>query len=162
MIIRDAKPDDLAAIEAVTHAAYHEFATRLEPGGWERMTQSLAAPALIAAGVTMLVAEHDGQVRASVGYCPAGRCNPEIYPDDWACVRALAVHPAARSLGLGRALTQACIDRARRDNCAIIGLHTSEAMDGARALYGRMGFVVVSELPPLFGLRYWLFRKDLV
>jgi len=31
----------------------------------------------------------------------------------------------------------------------------------ARALYEQMGFVVVSELPRRFGLRYWLFRKDL-
>jgi ribosomal protein S18 acetylase RimI-like enzyme len=161
MIIRDATPDDLAAIEAVTLAAYGEFANRLEPGGWERMKLSLATPALIASGVAMLVAEHDGKVRACVGYCPAGRANPDIFPKDWACIRALAVEPSARSLGLGRALTQACIDRARQDGSPTIGLHTSEAMEAARALYARMGFVVVRELPPRFGLRFWLFRKEL-
>ena len=79
----------------------------------------------------------------------------------WASIRAVAVAPGARSQGIGRALTVACVTRAQNEGASVIGLHTSEAMVTARALYEQMGFVVVSELPRRFGLRYWLFRKDL-
>jgi drug/metabolite transporter (DMT)-like permease/ribosomal protein S18 acetylase RimI-like enzyme len=161
MIIREARADDLAAIAAVAEAAYREFAQRLGEGDWPRLVKSLDPEAYREAGAMLLAAEVDGAVRGSVVYCAPGRSDPAVYPADWASIRALAVDPSARVAGMGRALTQACIDHARNDKAGVIGLHTSEAMVVARGLYERMGFVVVRELPPRFGLRYWLFRKDL-
>jgi ribosomal protein S18 acetylase RimI-like enzyme len=161
MIIREAREDDLPAIAAVAKAAYGEFAPRLAQRDWPRLVNSLDPEAYRRAGATLLVAELDGRLSGSVVYCAPGRSDPAVYPADWASIRALAVDPSARSAGIGRALTQACIEHARNDKAGVIGLHTSEAMAVARALYERMGFVVVRELPPRFGLRYWLFRKDL-
>jgi ribosomal protein S18 acetylase RimI-like enzyme len=161
MIIREARAGDLPAIAAVAEAAYREFASRLAEGDWPRLVKSLDPETYRRAGATLLVAEVDGRVCGSVVYCAPGRSDPAVYPADWASIRALAVDPSARVTGMGRALTQACIDQARKNNVGVIGLHTSEAMVVARGLYERMGFVVVRELPPRFGLRYWLFRKDL-
>jgi ribosomal protein S18 acetylase RimI-like enzyme len=161
MIIRDALTQDVPGIDAVIRSAYGEFAPSLEPGGWERMERSLAAAGFVAGGATLMVAEDGGRVSGSVAYYPPGRSTPAIFPRDWASLRALAVDPSLRSRGIGRRLTEACVERARQDGAEIIGLHTSEAMLVARSLYERMGFALVSELPSRFGLRYWLFRKVL-
>lgn len=161
MIIRDALSEDVPAIDALVSAAYGEFAPSLEPGGWARMKQSLAAAGFVAGGAALMVAEDGGRVAGSVAYYAPGRSTPAIFPRDWASLRALAVDPGLRSRGIGRRLTEACIQRARQDGAAVIGLHTSEAMVVARSLYERMGFAIVSELPSRFGLRYWLFRKAL-
>lgn len=161
MIVREARDGDILAIDAVSEAAYAEFAPRLEVGGWERMKQSLAVAALLAGGAVSIIAERGGRIAGSIAYYPPGRSDPRIFPSSWASLRALAVAPTARSQGIARRLTEACIERARRDGATVIGLHTSEAMLVARGLYERMGFVVVSELPSRFGLRYWLYRKDL-
>lgn len=80
-----------------------------------------------------------------------------LTPDDWthyredlsdaagraegyASVRALAVSPQARGQGVGRALTVACIERARTEGANGIGLNTTSLMPVAQAMYERMGF----------------------
>jgi ribosomal protein S18 acetylase RimI-like enzyme len=55
-------------------------------------------------------------------------------------IRALAVHPACRRGGVGRVLTEECLWRARQDQAAWVGLHTSELMTAARTMYEAMGF----------------------
>ena len=54
--------------------------------------------------------------------------------------RFLAVDPAARGRGVGRALFQACLDRARAAGKRRMALHTTEWMATARAMYERAGF----------------------
>ncbi len=58
-------------------------------------------------------------------------------------VRLLAVAPGIRGQGIGRALVEACIARARQSGASEIGLHTSDTMQSAKQLYERMGFVRV-------------------
>ena len=48
--------------------------------------------------------------------------------------------PAGRGNGAGRALTEACIARARDAGRSYLGLHTTGLMAVARAMYERMGF----------------------
>ena len=43
-------------------------------------------------------------------------------------------------LGVGHALVDECVRRARRAGAAELGLHTSESMRVARRMYERMGF----------------------
>ena len=54
--------------------------------------------------------------------------------------RALGVDPATRGQGVGRALTIACIERARADGAAGIALNTLSFMPAATALYEGLGF----------------------
>jgi GNAT superfamily N-acetyltransferase len=56
-------------------------------------------------------------------------------------VRLLAVDPRARGRGVGKALTLACIERARTLGRARVVLHTTRAMTTAWAMYERLGFV---------------------
>ena len=65
----------------------------------------------------------------------------------------LVVDPAARGAGVGRALTDACINGARRDGSDVIALHTSPIMTVALPMYLRMGFRLV-HAPLLYGVPY--------
>ncbi|NNF16313.1 MAG: GNAT family N-acetyltransferase [Gammaproteobacteria bacterium] len=74
-------------------------------------------------------------------------------------VRLLAVSPAARSQGVGKALTHACIERARQRHHKHVVLHTTEAMQIAWGMYQRLGFERATDLDfmqeklPVFGFR---------
>jgi SAM-dependent methyltransferase/GNAT superfamily N-acetyltransferase len=74
-------------------------------------------------------------------------------------VRLLAVEPSLRNRGAGRALTQACIDLARRQGKGQVILHTTRAMKVAWEMYERLGFARSGELDfsqhglPVFGFR---------
>jgi GNAT superfamily N-acetyltransferase len=57
-----------------------------------------------------------------------------------AMFRFLAVDPSARGRGVGRALFQACLERARAAGRRRMALHTTEWMTTARAMYERAGF----------------------
>ena len=74
-------------------------------------------------------------------------------------IRLLGVSAAARGLGVGRALTEACIAAARARGHREVILHTTQAMPVAWALYERMGFRRSEDLNflqsgfPVFGFR---------
>lgn len=63
------------------------------------------------------------------------------FPAGTAGLRATAVpSPDSQGHGIGRALVEACADRARRAGADRIGLHTAPFMTAATALYERSGF----------------------
>jgi ribosomal protein S18 acetylase RimI-like enzyme len=67
------------------------------------------------------------------------------FGDEWedARVRALAVHPDARGLGVGLRLVDRCIVRARALRLPAVSVHTADFMTAAKRLYERFGFVRV-------------------
>jgi GNAT superfamily N-acetyltransferase len=82
---------------------------------------------------------------------------------DAAAFRMLAVDPDAQGHGAGRAMVQACIDRARRDGKRRLTLMTTGSMDAAHRLYGRLGFRRTPESDMIVesGLRLMAFELDL-
>jgi ribosomal protein S18 acetylase RimI-like enzyme len=74
-------------------------------------------------------------------------------------IRLLGVSPAARNMGVGRALTLACVERARARGHAEVVLHTTAAMRVAWGLYERLGFVRSADLDflqegmPVYGFK---------
>jgi GNAT superfamily N-acetyltransferase len=73
--------------------------------------------------------------------------------------RLLAVDPATRGQGLGKKLTQACIQLAKDEGQQQIVIHSTEAMQVAWKMYERMGFERSLDLDflqkgfPVFGFR---------
>lgn len=158
--LRTADPTEADAIAALVVAAYRDYQPSLTPENWQAMESGLAKAGRIEHACD-IVAERNGQLAGYVAYFPPGLSSAKLFESDWASIRMLAVSPDFRGEGLTRLLTDACITRARADNAATIGLHTSEVMKQARALYERMGFRETKRLPAMFGLRYWQFRLDL-
>ena len=74
-------------------------------------------------------------------------------------IRLLGVDPKSRGAGVGKALTNACIQLARDKGHAQVVLHTTQAMEVAWALYTKLGFErspdldFTQEALPVFGFR---------
>jgi ribosomal protein S18 acetylase RimI-like enzyme len=141
--IRDARPEERGAIRELTQRAYAEYERLMTPGAWRALAEAVNSALDTAEPVQRIVAERGAQLVGSVmlysaaadayaGAVAQARC-PEV--------RMLAVDPEARGLGVGRALMDECIRRARLAGAAELGLHTSASMRAALQLYEQMGFV---------------------
>ena len=71
---------------------------------------------------------------------------PSATITDAAGIRLLAVDGACRGQGVGKALTNFCIEHARRAGKAKIILHTTRIMQAAWAMYEGLGFVRFPEI----------------
>jgi ribosomal protein S18 acetylase RimI-like enzyme len=60
--------------------------------------------------------------------------------------RMLAVSPSAQGRGVGRALVQACLDRARAEACTAVVICVRDYNEVAKKLYAGFGFVRTPEL----------------
>jgi Acetyltransferases len=86
------------------------------------------------------VAEWAGQIVGSVSYCPPDSPYAEIADPHEAEFRMLAVVKMARGKGVGGALVQACIDRARKSGFTGVRMSTQHNMAAAHRIYERIGF----------------------
>jgi ribosomal protein S18 acetylase RimI-like enzyme len=137
--VRPIVPSDYPAISRITLDAYQGNRDDLGDDYREELQdvarRAAVCPVLVAAG-------RDGTVLGAVAYVP-GPDNPmsELERDGEAGIRMLAVDPAAQGLGVGRALTVACIDHARRAGRSGMALYTRPANVAAQGLYESLGFI---------------------
>jgi ribosomal protein S18 acetylase RimI-like enzyme len=145
--IRPARDAEVEPARAVLSAAYGQYESAFPAENWAPYLADVLDIEKRAAVSELLVFERDGRVVGCVSYYPPGSrmsypsedfSTP--WPADWAAIRLLAVDPVARKGGVGRALTEACVERASAVGAPAIGLHTTKEMDIARAMYERMGF----------------------
>jgi predicted N-acetyltransferase YhbS len=142
--MRDARPGDRPAVAALTLAAYGEYAGKMDPEAWAGLEAAVrAALASEDAAVQRIVAERDGDIVGSVMLYPPAADAYGGYTEAaaWPELRLLAVAPSARGVGVGKALVEECVRRARAAGAAVLGLHTSRSMEVAMGMYERMGFV---------------------
>ena len=141
--MRDARPNDRDAIEAVTLSAYQEYAALL-PARWEGYRQNILATLADVQPAAQIVADQESHIVGTVLLYPAETviANPGGVPVTltWPEVRLLAVAPTARGQGVGAALMQECVRRARQSGARVLTLHTADIMEAAMRLYARMGF----------------------
>ena len=136
MLVRDAQPGELAEIGELRVAAYLADGFLSSTSGY--------APTLRALGMAgegdILVAVADGRIAGTVMLQPAEYAGPVVEKPDEAEIRALAVVPAARGLGTGRALLAAVIARAAQRGVPHLVLCTQIDMRAAQYLYEKAGF----------------------
>ncbi len=141
--IREARPDEFTTIGDIAVAAYRSLGT--EPEGYVDYLRDTAARAEAA---VVLVAVDDGagdergrMVLGTVTYVPGpGRPLSEIEGEAEAGFRVLAVAPAAHGRGVGRAVVEAVVARARTDGKAGLAIFTRPSMKAAHHLYESLGF----------------------
>lgn len=163
-MIRVARPNEIDAAADIIRAGYAEYADQMPPGRWERYIASAADVRRRLDEADLVVAEHQGLLVGTVTfYANGAQSSEEGWPPDWVGLRLLAVAPEARGLGIGRALMEWCIDRARSLGATAVALHTTEMMAVARAMYERMGFERVPEhdYNPASGRTVMSYRLDL-
>ena len=142
-----ADDSDVETARAVLAAAYQEYESFFPAANWVPYLKDILDLEGRAAASELLIAKLEGKVVGCVSYFPPGSkaeypsdSFSERWPEDWSAVRLLAVDPGARGGGVGRVLTEACIERARDQGAPAVGLHTTAPMAVARAMYERMGF----------------------
>lgn len=146
--VRDARPGDRETIRALTLAAYAEFAGVMAPAAWAGLDGAVrAALDVDGEGVQRIVAERNGEIVGGVMlYAPsADAYGGAVKRTAWPELRLLAVAPTARGAGVGQALVDECVRRARESGASELGLHTSESLRAAVRMYERMGFVRAPE-----------------
>ncbi|TMK82488.1 MAG: GNAT family N-acetyltransferase [Actinobacteria bacterium] len=146
LVIRDGRADELDEIADLIAAAYAQFGP--PPGSAKELVDAFDEYRVDQRDVwsrlvdsQLIVAEEEGRLVGAVTFYPPGaEKKSERWPPEWAAFRLLAVPPDARGKGVGRALTDECLRRARDLGAPVMGLHTTIVMDVARAMYERMGF----------------------
>ena len=155
--IRHAYLEEYEVAAALAVEAFKQFESHMAPGLWPEMERGVSATTQLRNGGELLVATEEGRMLGSVVYCAPGAMKQHRFPDDWAFMRVLAVSPRYRGRGAARALVTTCLDLARADGVETFGLHTSEAMTEAQALYQSPGFEKIREIPRIYGFRYWIY-----
>jgi predicted N-acetyltransferase YhbS len=165
--VREARPEEYAAVGTLTAEAYrvdglldeHELPTDVayEEKLLDAARRAREAELWVAVGT-------DGDVLGSVTWCPVGSPWRQLaLADHQAEFRMLSVAPAGRRRGVGRALVEACLARARQDQMTEVVIWSHPRMFGAHALYARMGFERAYDLDgsPAPGVFLWGFRLAL-
>jgi ribosomal protein S18 acetylase RimI-like enzyme len=161
MIVRRMLPDEMTAVSDLREIAY-------------RADGLLDASPAYADALRLLGSDGEGEVLVAVeGDQLLGTIMFESWSPrseiargaDEAEIRAFAVGPQARGRGVGRALVNAVVDRARQEGVSRLLLSTQPAMVSAQYVYRARGFTRVpdrdwSPLPGVDLLAYELVLKD--
>jgi ribosomal protein S18 acetylase RimI-like enzyme len=141
LTLRDARPNEANAIADLIKVAYAQYEPNYTPEGWQRYFGLLGNVEIHFGRAQIIVAECDGIIAGCVMFYPDGSLSGQgEWPEGWAGVLRLAVHPAYRGLGIGRALTHSCVSRCRAAGIPTLALHATSWMAVSRAMYERMGF----------------------
>ena len=147
MQIREARAEELDDVAALIQSAYAEYDAAFDRSDEQRIAyeEYRIDRADVRSRLDhslLLVADDNGALLGTVTFYLPGSGE---WPDGWAGIRLLGVEPGARGRGIGRALTEHCIERARALGAAVMGLSTTDRMAVARGMYERMGFVRAPE-----------------
>ena len=161
VLIREAGPGELEAVEALVKGAYREYRELVPEEGWERWMASITQAINEGAG-QLLVAEAAGAIQGAVQFFPDARLSGQgHWPPGSGTIRLLAVRPESRGLGLGARLTLDCLRRARDLQIPTIFLYTGRFMLAARHIYEKLGFQRAPEYDPLRDPGPIAYRLDL-
>jgi ribosomal protein S18 acetylase RimI-like enzyme len=141
VIVRDARPGELAGIGELRVAAYRAGGLLSANPGYAEVLRGLG----ISGTGEVLVAEEAGRIIGTVMLEPFHRFSEIAHSPSEAEVRALAVAPHEQHRGAGRALVAAVIDRATVKGIHRVVLSTHPAMTAAQDLYRLAGFTRLPE-----------------
>jgi ribosomal protein S18 acetylase RimI-like enzyme len=135
--LRLVRAEELAAVGRLTTDAYmvDGFVTATDD-----YVEQLADTARRAREAEVWVAVDVDQVLGSVTFCTAGSTYREIAREDEGEFRMLAVDPAARGRGVGKALVELCLRRSRELGYAGVRMSSMDRMTTAHRVYERLGF----------------------
>ena len=138
MIVRDARPAELAGIGDLRVMAYQAGGFLADASNYGETLRTLGHD-----GTGQILVAVDRETEAILGTVmlqPPPHAGHVVRGPDEAEVRALAVVPEVRGRGVGRALMRAVVDRARDGGMRRLVLCTQTTMHAAQHLYTEAGF----------------------
>ena len=155
---------DLHEIKDLALRSWRAYQQELLPEQWQQLkaglTNDQTYQELFEKSFCLLCLNEREEVIGMGFLVPSG--NPTtIYDASWCAIRFISVDPLYGGRGIGRQLTERCIQYAKENGERTIALHTSEMMANARHIYERLGFKVLREIDRRYGKRYWLYTMDL-
>jgi ribosomal protein S18 acetylase RimI-like enzyme len=160
--LRLATPDDFTAVGEITVRGYeHDGLLRASDSYAERLRD--AAHRAAHAELWVAAEESSGTLLGTVTFCPVGSTYRELATASEGEFRMLAVDPAARGRGVGKALVRTCLERSRALRFTAVVLCSLPTMTAAHALYAALGFERMPERDwsPAPGVVLWGFRAAL-
>jgi predicted N-acetyltransferase YhbS len=115
--LRDFRAADAAEVDRVALAAFEQF--RAHYTDWPAMAANVSRMSSFADQGEIVVAEREGRIVGAVAYVGAGRPKAAHFDRSWPIIRMLVVEPQSRGGGVGRALTEECVRRAKRDGAVL-------------------------------------------
>lgn len=168
-VIRNAYPGEFAEVGQLMVRVYAQlegFPSETEQPAYYAMLADVGAFTRKPGTELLVAAGREGNVLGAVVYFSDmqyyGSGGTATLERDAAGFRLLAVDTVARGLGIGKGLTQACINKAREQGRAQVIIHSTRAMQTAWGMYERMGFRRSADLDfmqgtlPVFGFRLTL------
>jgi GNAT superfamily N-acetyltransferase len=152
LTIRPATAADAGAVASVLVEAFAEFQPLYSSAGYHATTPAGQEIERRFVDGPIWVVEHDGRIAGTVS---------AILRDDGVYLRSMAVAPAARGCGVGRALLSQVEEFAAANNRQHLYLSTTPFLFSAIRLYERAGFIPTSAPPyelfgtPLFTMEKW-------
>lgn len=161
---RTGSVQDFEKVKLLAIKAWSQFKPELTSENWQLLNNSLHnnntyQELFSTAQCFVCLAEEDKIIGMS--FLVSSGHPTEIYDSGWSYIRFVTVDPDYAGMGIGKKLTQLCIEAAKKNNEKVIALHTSEMMNSARHIYEQAGFTRVKELEQRFGKQYWLYKLDL-
>lgn len=161
-VVRGARAEEYAAIGALTVAGYDADGYLVRPDGSydTGYARWLADAATRARDDDLLVAVLDDDLVGTVTWCPYGSRSAQLATAaHQGELRTLSIDPAVRGRGIGRALVEACLERAREAGLTEVVLCSLVEMLPAHRLYTALGFARRPELDwsPEPGVHLWAF-----
>lgn len=157
-VIREYQQSDSVQVNALAQLAFEQFKDSYHD--WPAFKEKIGKMSVLAHDGEIIIAEVRSQIVGAVAYIGPGAPKAEFFRPEWAIMRMLVVAPNFRGHGIGRALAQECLHRAKRDGASIFALHTSELMHVALPMYQRMGFKWKSAAPIIHGVKYDVYTKE--
>ena len=157
--------DDLNELKHMAVKSWGQFQSKLTSDNWEKLYNSLTEnktyTELLDKSNCIVCTSDQSKIIGMAFLVPNG--NPtDIYDKEWSYIRFVSVDPDFCGQGIGRNLTNICIETARQNGEKTIALHTSELMDKARHIYESLGFKILREIDQRLGKKYWLYKLELV
>ncbi len=162
-IYRTASESDLGQLKVLGLLAYGQFQNVLGHENWELMKakQNDDDTFLNLLKIAQcFVCENENEIIGMAFLIPHGYPTT-IFEKEWCYIRLVGVHPKFEGNGIGRKLTQQCIDFAKDSGEKVIALHTSEFQNAARHIYEGIGFVKLKNLDLIYGKQYYLYTLQL-
>jgi GNAT superfamily N-acetyltransferase len=136
VLVRPARPQEYAEIGRLLVAAYGPSGMAPEEPYWESLRDTVARTR----DAEVWVAEVGGRLAGTVTWAGHGSGQREIAAEGEAEFRMLAVDPARQGEGIGGALVDAVVRRARDDGYTAVVMSSSTWMTTAHRMYEQVGF----------------------